>query len=63
MAAAAPNALVGYRHDSGFNYRGGGELLQGLGCGVVLPATGYCAQAAGWESMPPPLMSRCRRKF
>jgi 1,4-dihydroxy-2-naphthoate octaprenyltransferase len=33
------------------NYRGGGEVLQGLGCGIVLPLTGYYAQAVEWEGM------------
>ena len=36
MAAAAPNALVGYRHDSGFNYRGGGAEADPLGASVGL---------------------------
>ena len=36
MAAAAPNALVGYRHDSGFNYRGGGAEIDPLGATVGL---------------------------
>ena len=34
------------------NYRGGGEMLQGLGCGVLLPVTGYYAQARGVVGLP-----------
>ncbi len=30
-----------------FSFRGGGEILQGLGVGVVLPALGYYAQSGG----------------
>jgi 1,4-dihydroxy-2-naphthoate octaprenyltransferase len=34
------------------SYRGGGELLQGLGCGVVLPLVGYYLQAGTLGSFP-----------
>ncbi len=34
------------------SYRGHGELLQGLGVGVVLPVIGYYAQAGGFGSLP-----------
>jgi 1,4-dihydroxy-2-naphthoate octaprenyltransferase len=33
------------------SYRGGGELLQGLGMGIVLPALGYWAQAGELSSL------------
>lgn len=33
------------------SYRGHGELLQGLGVGVVLPVIGFYAQAGSFESM------------
>lgn len=35
-----------------FSFRGGGEVLQGFGVGVVLPALGYYAQSG---ALPPPL--------
>lgn len=34
------------------SYRGYGELLQGLGVGVVLPVIGWYAQAGGFEGFP-----------
>jgi 1,4-dihydroxy-2-naphthoate octaprenyltransferase len=34
------------------SYRGHGELLQGLGVGVVLPITGFYAQAGSFEALP-----------
>ncbi len=34
------------------SYRGGGELLQGLGIGAVLPLLGYSVQAGGLEAFP-----------
>lgn len=34
-------------------YRGGGELVQGLGTGVVLPALGYYLQAGDLAAFPP----------
>ncbi len=34
------------------SYRGGGELLQALGTGLVLPLYGYCAQAGGAKGFP-----------
>ncbi len=34
------------------NYRGGGELLQGLGCGGLLPVMAYYAQADGFGEFP-----------
>ena len=34
------------------NYRGGGEILQGLGCGVLLPIIGYYVQAGSFTSLP-----------
>lgn len=33
------------------SYRGGGELLQMVGVGAVLPLIGYCAQAGGLSGM------------
>lgn len=34
------------------SYRGQGELLQGLGVGVILPVIGYYVQAGGFEGLP-----------
>lgn len=39
------------------SYRGGGELLQTLGVGGVLPLFGYVAQAGTWASFPWLLLS------
>lgn len=36
----------------GLSYRGGGEILQGLGVGVVLPLVGYYAQAGTLTGAP-----------
>jgi 1,4-dihydroxy-2-naphthoate octaprenyltransferase len=46
------------------SYRGGGEVLQGLGVGVVLPALGYMAQAGTWDRfdvlwLSPPFLVGC----
>jgi len=38
------------------SYRGHGEVLQGLGVGVVLPLVGYAAQAAELGSFPWPVL-------
>jgi len=35
-----------------FSYRGGGELLQMIGVGIVLPCMGYVAQTGELESFP-----------
>jgi 1,4-dihydroxy-2-naphthoate octaprenyltransferase len=34
------------------SYRGQGELLQGLGVGVILPVIGFYAQAGSFEALP-----------
>jgi len=34
------------------NYRGGGEVLQGLGCGVLLPIIGFYVQTGSFISLP-----------
>jgi len=34
------------------NYRGGGELLQGIGCGLLLPLIGYYTQAGTGRNYP-----------
>ncbi|MFV8751550.1 prenyltransferase [Nannocystaceae bacterium ST9] len=34
------------------SYRGHGELLQGLGVGVILPVVGFYAQAGGFAGLP-----------
>ena len=42
------------------NYRGGGEALQGLGCGAVLPLLGFYFQAGTLEGFPwalPPVLA------
>ena len=56
---ALPLALLGhgllllYSHPRlRINYKGGGELLQGLGCGALLPALGYYVQAGTWSGLP-----------
>jgi 1,4-dihydroxy-2-naphthoate octaprenyltransferase len=39
------------------SYRGGGELLQMLGVGLVLPVLGFYAQAGALENFPWPLLA------
>ena len=34
------------------NYRGMGEVLQGIGCGVMLPVVGFYLQAGGFDRLP-----------
>ena len=41
------------------SFRGQGELLQGLGVGVVLPVTGFYAQAGSFEALPILGMAPC----
>lgn len=58
FALAALGLLWAYSHGPRLSYRGGGELLQGLGLGVVLPLWGFYAQAgtlgrAPWAALGP----------
>ena len=58
LAVAALLLLTAYCHPPlRLSYRGGGEWLQGLGVGVVLPLVGFHAQGAGlalpWASLVP----------
>ena len=39
------------------SYRGGGELLQGVGVGVVLPLLGFAAQAGDLDAYPFPTLA------
>ncbi len=53
FALAALALLWAYSHPPlRLSYRGGGELLQGLGVGVVLPLWGFYAQAGSLEAFP-----------
>lgn len=51
-SAIAIVLLLAYSYGPKLAYRGGGEVLQGLGCGVVLPAVGYVAQMGTIEGVP-----------
>lgn len=54
-AFAAAAALLVWAYNFAplrLSYRGGGELLQGLGTGVVLPLLGFYAQAGGLAAFP-----------
>jgi 1,4-dihydroxy-2-naphthoate octaprenyltransferase len=53
FAVAALVLLWAYSHPPlRLSYRGGGELLQGLGVGAVLPLWGFYAQVGSLESFP-----------
>jgi 1,4-dihydroxy-2-naphthoate octaprenyltransferase len=53
FALAALVLLWAYSHPPlRLSYRGGGELLQGLGVGAVLPVWGFYAQAGSLEGFP-----------
>ena len=53
FALAALVLLWAYSHPPlRLSYRGGGELLQGVGVGAVLPLWGYYAQVGALESFP-----------
>jgi 1,4-dihydroxy-2-naphthoate octaprenyltransferase len=51
-SALAITLLLAYSFGPRLAYRGGGELLQGLGCGVVLPMVGFAAHMGTLEGLP-----------
>jgi 1,4-dihydroxy-2-naphthoate octaprenyltransferase len=52
LGVAAIALLWLYSFGPRLSYRGGGEFLQGLGVGVVLPLVGFAAQAGQLHSYP-----------
>ncbi|MEM9860066.1 MAG: prenyltransferase [Myxococcota bacterium] len=57
LVAAALLLMQAYSfHPLRLSYRGGGEWLQGLGVGGVLPLMGFTAQAGSFEGFPWPLL-------
>ena len=53
FALAAIGLLLAYSHPPlRLSYRGGGEILQGLGLGAVLPLWGFYAQVGSFASFP-----------
>jgi len=52
LALAALGLLWAYSYGPRFSYRGGGELLQGAGLGLVLPAMGFAVGGAGLDALP-----------
>lgn len=51
-SALAIVLLLAYSYGPRLAYRGGGEILQGLGCGVVLPMLGWVAHMGTIEGLP-----------
>lgn len=52
-ALAALSLLLAYSFPPlSLSYRGGGEVLQGIGVGLVLPAVGFAVQAGGVSELP-----------